>query len=221
MNHSILANLLHIGPLVLMGAFAFAIAVERFFALFVVYPLKNSDEFYEVIQSHLMEDRVSEALALCDKRAKSPAAQVVRVGLMRVNQPDDIIENGLGMAISDGQERVQKRTAYLATVANVATLTGLFGTVLGLVQSFEAIGSASAQQKSSLLAAGISTAMNATLLGLGVAIPCLLIYALYVNKTGRLNKELEHAASKTMDLIKLKFYSSERALPPSRSKKAS
>ncbi len=218
MNHSIMGNLMHIGPLVLMGAFACALAVERFYALFIVYPLKNSEQFYESVQAKLADDRVSEAIALCDRRTKSPAAQVVRVGLMRINQPEDIIENGLGMAISDGQERVQKRTGYLATVANVATLTGLFGTVMGLVQSFEAIGGVSAQQKSVLLAAGISTAMNATLLGLGVAIPCLLVYALYVNKTNRLNKELEQAAAKTMDLIKMKFYSAvdRSKLPPKR-----
>ena len=210
MNHSMLGNLIHIGPLVLMGAFAAAIAIERFFALFITYPLRNSEQFYEAIKKNISEDRISEALSLCDRKSKSPAAQVVRVGLMRVNQPEDIIENGLGMAISEGQERVQKRTGYLATVANVATLTGLFGTVLGLVQSFEAIGGASAQQKATLLAAGISTAMTATLLGLGVAIPCLLIYAFYVNKTNRLNKELEGAASKTLDMIKMKFYSTDR-----------
>jgi biopolymer transport protein ExbB len=209
MNHSILANLMHIGPLVILGVLAATICVERFYALYVVYPLKNIEQFFEAIQQKVDENKVSEAITLCDRRAKSPAAQIVRVGLVRINQADEIIENGLGMAISDAQERVQKRTGYLATIANVATLTGLFGTVMGLVQSFEAIGGASAAQRSTLLAAGISTAMNATLLGLGVAIPCLLVYALYANKTNKLNKEIEKSAARTLDLIKIKFFANE------------
>jgi biopolymer transport protein ExbB len=205
------SHLIHIGPLVLLGVFALAITFERFFALFVIYPLRNSEAFFESLQHKVSENRVSEALSLCDKRDKSPAAQVARVGLMRINQPEDIIEIGIGMAMSEAQERVQKRTGYLATIANVATLAGLFGTVLGLVQSFEAIGGASAQQRSTLLAAGISTAMNATLLGLAIAIPCLLVYAFYVNKANRLSKEIEKSAAKTMDIIKMKFYSNEQS----------
>jgi biopolymer transport protein ExbB len=206
------SHLIHIGPLVLLGVCAIAITFERFFALFVAYPLRNADAFFESLQQKVNENRVSEALSLCDKREKSPAAQVARVGLMRINQPEDIIELGIGMAMSEAQERVQKRTGYLATIANVATLAGLFGTVLGLVQSFEAIGGASAQQRSTLLAAGISTAMNATLLGLAIAIPCLLVYAFYVNQANRLSKEIEKSAAKTMDMIKNKFYSNESNL---------
>ena len=203
------SHLIHVGPLVFLGVFAAAITLERFFALFLIYPLRNADAFFESLQKRVSENRVSEALSLCDKRRSSPAAQVARVGLMRINQPEDIIELGVGMAMADAQERVQKRTGYLATIANVATLAGLFGTVLGLVQSFEAIGSASANQRSTLLAAGISTAMNATLLGLAIAIPCLLVYAFYVNKANRLHKEIEKSAAKTMDMIKMKFYSND------------
>jgi len=206
MNQSILENLIHVGPLVTLGVFACAISIERFFALFTAYPLRNAEQFFEAIQTMINDNKVSEALALCDRRQKSPAAQVVREGILRINQTEDVIENGLGMAVSEAQERIQKRTGYLATIANVATLMGLFGTVLGLVRSFEAIGGASAQQRSALLASGISTAMNATLLGLGVAIPCLLVYAIYANQTNRLNKELEKSAMKILDLIKMKFY---------------
>lgn len=208
--NSITGNLIHIGPLAFLAALGVAIMIERFIALYVIYPLKNNDQFFEGIQSRVMEDRVSEALTMCDRRKSCPSAKVVRDGLMRIHQPEDIIENGLGMAVSEGQERIQQRTGYLATIANVATLAGLFGTVLGLVQSFEAIGGASAQQRSALLAAGISTAMNATLMGLGIAIPCLLVYAAYANRTNRLNREVELSAAKTLDIIKLRFYSNDK-----------
>jgi hypothetical protein len=118
-----------------------------------------------------------------------------------------MIEDGLRIATHEAQSLVQKRIGYLATIANVSTLLGLFGTILGLIHSFEAVGHADAQQKSALLSAGISTAMNATLLGLGVAIPCMIAYSFLVNRANQLTSQIEDASLKTMDLLKQRFYS--------------
>lgn len=96
-------------------------------------------------------------------------------------------------------------------IANVATLLGLLGTILGLIQSFEAVGNASAQQRSALLAAGISTAMNATMLGLAVAIPCMVAFSLLVNKSNKLNAEVERAAVRVMEMIKQRYFAGENS----------
>jgi biopolymer transport protein ExbB len=94
---------------------------------------------------------------------------------------------------------VQKRTVFLATIANVATLLGLFGTIAGLIQAFEAVGAADAQQKSALLAQGISTAMNATMLGLAVAIPCMIAFSFLMNRTNQLTGDIEQSAIRALD----------------------
>jgi biopolymer transport protein ExbB/TolQ len=177
--------------------------------LFVKYNFNNSNQFFEQIKMLLQENRHSEALALCDRYRDKPVAKVAKEGLLRMQQPEEIISHGLEVAVSEAVSQVQKRTNYIATIANVATLLGLFGTILGMIHSFEAIGGASAQQRSALLAAGISTAMNATLMGLGVAIPCMLFFSFFAAKSNRLIAQIEQAAIRTLDVIKQKYYGAQ------------
>jgi biopolymer transport protein ExbB/TolQ len=134
---------------------------------------------------------------------------VVKEGLKRANQPEGLIEHALQIAVGEVTQKVQARTAFLSTIANVATLLGLFGTIVGLVQSFTAVGSANAQQRSALLAQGISTAMNATMLGLAIAIPCMIAFSYLMNRTNRLTAEIDRSALRTMDLLKQRYYSHE------------
>jgi biopolymer transport protein ExbB len=86
---------------------------------------------------------------------------------------------------------------------------GLFGTIIGLIHSFEAIGNANAQQKAALLAAGISTAMNATMMGLGVAIPCMIFFSFFMSKTNQLIAEIEQAAIRASDFIHQRYFDAE------------
>jgi biopolymer transport protein ExbB/TolQ len=152
---------------------------------------------------------VGEAINQCDKHPGKPVALVVKQALMRANQPESLIEQGLQIAVADSSKAVQKRTSFLATIANVATLLGLFGTILGLIHSFEAVGHADPQQKSALLAAGISTAMNATMLGLGVAIPCMVAFSWLMNRSNQLVGEIDQAAVRTIDILKQRYYAVE------------
>lgn len=199
-------NWMHVGPILLAATVATILVIDRFVSLFIKLDFKNSEGFFEQLKSNLMSDRYSDALALCDRYRNKPAAKVVKEGILRMQQPEEIIQHGIEIAVSEAVTHVQKRTNYLATIANVATLLGLFGTILGMIHSFEAIGNASAQQRSALLAAGISTAMNATLMGLGVAIPCMVFYSLFASKTNRLIAQIEQSGVKTIDIIKQKYY---------------
>jgi biopolymer transport protein ExbB/TolQ len=158
------------------------------------------------VRALVLGDRINEAVLLCDRHKKTPVAAIVREGLLRAHQPEPMIEHGLEIAVSQEGDRIRARTGFLATIANVATLLGLFGTIAGLIQSFEAVGNANAQARSALLAAGISTAMNATMLGLGVAIPCMLAYSFLMNRTNRLAAELGRAAVRTVDLLKQRYF---------------
>lgn len=205
----------HVMPILVAAAFAVAIIVERARALFAVYPLHKSEEFFEKLTDLVMAGKMGEAVASCDRFPNKPAAKVAKQALLRSHQPDNLIQNGLELAVGEATQSISRRTAFLAMIANVATLLGLFGTIAGLIHSFQAVGSADPQQKATLLAAGISQAMNATMLGLAVAIPCMVAFSFLMNKTNRLISDVDHAAVRTLDILKQRFYSAEAsALDP-------
>ena len=193
---------LHAAPILIAGAFAVAIVIERTRALYWTYPMRGSRKFFENIRELVFTDRLQDAIALCDRYGKKPAARVVKEGLLRGGQPIGLVEQGLEIAVSENVQQVQRRTGFLAMVGNVATLLGLLGTIAGLIQSFEGVGSADAQQKTALLALGISTAMNATMLGLGIAIPCMVSFSFLANRANRLIAEIDQAALKVTDILK-------------------
>lgn len=204
----------HVAPILASGVLAIAILLERTRALFWVYPLHGKLEFYERIRALVMSDRLRDAVAVCHQIEHKPVAQIVREGLLRAHQPEEMVMDGIQIAVNELGQSIQQRTAYLATIANVATLLGLFGTIAGLIASFEAVGKANAAEKAALLAAGISTAMNATMLGLGVAIPCMIAFSVLMNRTNRLSAELDIAAMRTMDLLRNRFYGTDQQNAP-------
>ncbi len=202
-------NLSHVLPILIAGAVAIAIAVERYYALFVKYPIKNVDAFFARISDLVMAGRLAEAVTVCDQMSEKPSAQIVKLALLRAHQPEELIENGLAIAVNKSAQTIQKRTQFLATIANVATLLGLLGTIAGLISAFEAVGAADPSQKSVLLANGISVAMNATMLGLAVAIPAMVAFSFLTNRTNRLTAEIDQSAMEALDVLKQKFYSAQ------------
>lgn len=96
---------------------------------------------------------------------------------------------------------LEKRTPYLATFANIATLLGLLGTIIGLIEAFTAVSNANPSEKADMLSASISVAMNTTAFGLMVAIPLLLIYAVLQTKTTQLVDSLEMASVKFLNIL--------------------
>lgn len=202
-------NLAHVAPILIAGAVALAIMLERSRALFQVYPIKDSQGFFDKLTDLVLAGKVAEAVALCDRMPTKPVAIVAKQALLRAHQPESLIENGLALATHEATAIIQKRTSFLATIANVATLLGLLGTIAGLIASFEAVGHADPQQKSALLAAGISTAMNATMMGLGVAIPCMVAFSFLINRTNRLVGDIDQSAMRVMDILKQRYYQAE------------
>ncbi len=97
--------------------------------------------------------------------------------------------------------RLEKRTHYLATFANIATLLGLLGTIIGLIKAFTAVSHADPAEKADLLSASISVAMNTTAFGLMVAIPLLLVYTVLQSKTTTLVDSLEMASVKFLNIL--------------------
>jgi len=202
----VIENFAHVFPILLAGAIGLIIILERTIALVFSYPVNAFDSFFDRVRVLIMKDRIPEAIALCERMREKPVARVVREGLIRANQPEQLIEHGLQIAVAEATDRIQARTSFLGTIANVATLFGLLGTIIGLVQSFEAVGAASAQSRSTMLANGISTAMNATMLGLGVAIPCMIAFSYLMSRQNRLVSQVDQAAVRTLDLLQQRYF---------------
>jgi biopolymer transport protein ExbB/TolQ len=103
--------------------------------------------------------------------------------------------------VMEALPRLEKRTQYLATLANVATLIGLLGTISGLIGAFAAVANVNPAEKAAMLSASIAIAMNATAFGLATAIPFLLLHALLQTKTTEIVDSLEMAGVKCLNIL--------------------
>ena len=111
------------------------------------------------------------------------------------------LENAIEESMLDIMPEMERRTHYLPVLANVATLLGLLGTIMGLIQSFKAVSLADPSQKAALLAQGIAVAMNTTAFGLIVAIPMMLIYAYLQARTIKIVDHLDAYSVKLINLL--------------------
>ena len=127
----------------------------------------------------------------------------IKSALKRLDEGRD--RNEIETAMEEGMMEVipnlEKRTHYLATLANVAMLLGLLGTVSGLIEAFGAVAHAEPSQKAELLSAAIAVGMNATAFGRGTAIPMMLLYSFLQSKTTSLVDSLEMAAVKFLNML--------------------
>jgi biopolymer transport protein ExbB len=97
--------------------------------------------------------------------------------------------------------QLERRTPYVGLLSNIATLLGLLGTIMGLIEAFTAVANANPAEKADLLSASISVAMNTTAFGLMAAIPLLLIHAKLTSTTGQIVDSLEMASVKALNSI--------------------
>lgn len=187
-------------PILAVMAVGFAIAIERFIYLSKV---NNSIKslWKRVIPMLKVNDfaRANQVVA----EAKGPLASVLSYGFSRfkpgvkLETLEAAMEEGVMEALPD----LEERTHYLATLANVATLLGLLGTIVGLIQAFTAVAAADPSEKANLLSSSISVAMNTTAFGLIVAIPLLLIHSYLATRTNKLADTIEMAAVKCSNLM--------------------
>jgi len=154
------------------------VIVERTLYLFGAH--QNTDVFLATILQALKGSYNShKAEALCTS-AQTPLSRIIRGGLLRVGQGPEAVQAGLDERALDEFPRLRRRISYLPLFANLSMLSGLFGTIVGLIKSFGAVGGESVDpsQKARILAEGISEAMNCTAFGLLSAIASLVGYGL-------------------------------------------
>ena len=187
-------------PIVVVLALGVAIALERY--IYLTAARATNQRIWKQVMPLLMDGNYSQAAALTDK-SRAALGRILRYGLDRAsgaNRRDDV-EVAMEEGLMETVPRLEKRTHYLATFANIATLLGLLGTIMGLIQAFTAVANANPAEKADMLSASISVAMNTTAFGLMVAIPLLVVHAILTSKTGDIVDTLEMAAVKALNVF--------------------
>jgi biopolymer transport protein ExbB len=187
-------------PILLVMAIGAAIAVERYVTLSLI--TSKNRAMWAQIQPLLARRDFDKARDITSKD-DSTIAQLLNMGLERqgtARRRDDI-EVAMEECMMDILPQLEKRTSYVGLSANVATLLGLLGTIMGLIQAFTAVANANPADKADLLSASISVAMNTTAFGLIAAIPLLVTHTVLSQKTGQIVAALETASVKTLNAI--------------------
>jgi len=180
--------------------FGVAIVIERI--LFINRSKINGTALLTTVREALKADNREQALAACSA-SKAPLSLVFARGLTEVVPPvrKEAVQGAIDEALLEVLPQIEKRIDYLPTLANIANLLGLLGTILGLIKSFQAISVADPAQKGALLAQGISTAMYATAFGLMVAIPLMFFYTILQSQTNQLLNHLEEFSFKFVKIV--------------------
>ncbi|MFW5878340.1 MAG: MotA/TolQ/ExbB proton channel family protein, partial [Myxococcota bacterium] len=146
-------------PIAAMSVIAIAIIFERAFVLFRRYNI-NGNAFMAQIQKLVMANNIDRAIKLCNAAPAAALPKVIKAGLTRANKGEIEIQNAVEEATLEVIPSIQKRTNSLQAVANLATLMGLLGTIIGLIQAFSALEAAAPDQRAAMLTQSISIAMN-------------------------------------------------------------
>ena len=187
-------------PILFVFAVGIAIAVERWVQLDRV---RNSNsKIWSILQPLLVKGDFEKARQTVSKDTSS-MSQMLGMGLARqgaVRRREDI-EIAMEESMMEIIPQLEKRTPYVALLSNIATLLGLLGTIMGLIEAFTAVANANPAEKADLLSASISVAMNTTAFGLMAAIPLLLLHAKLTSTTGQIIDGLEMASIKALNTI--------------------
>ena len=187
-------------PIAIVLLVGIIVAVERYIFL-SAQKLTNRRDFNRLHQMISKKD-LKGALNYANEGG-SAMASMIGFGLQRLarRQSREEIEYAMEEGLLEVMPRLEKRTQYLSTLANISTLLGLLGTIIGLIAAFTAVASADPSEKASLLSQSISVAMNTTAFGLMSAIPLLLIHSVLQTKTNEIIDSFEMAGIKVLNLI--------------------
>jgi biopolymer transport protein ExbB/TolQ len=180
-------------------AIVLAVIAERFVYILTNYRV-NSREFMGQIRKLVQAGNIDRAIKLCEA-APLPLLQVVKAGLTQAQRGDDAVIAAMEERWAELHPLLEKRIGALWTLANIATLIGLLGTISGLIRSFGAVAHAEPAQRAALLSGGISEAMWNTALGLGIAVLCM-IFHLYLHSAAKgYKQEMELSTMKLENLL--------------------
>ena len=186
--------------ILVIGIVTLIIVIERMMAL---QKLKlNKKDFTDNVFAMILRGDLRQAIAYCDSRP-APLSMTVKAGLVQAlnRRPDEEIQVAMDAAILRENPKFEGYTSFLAVTGNIAVLAGLLGTILGMIGSFKAVGSADAAQKAELLSQGISHALNCTAAGLSVAIVAIIFYGYFQKRISECENEVIESSMSLLNLV--------------------
>ena len=187
-------------PIVIVLVIGTAIAIERW--IYLSAAGVSNRKLWQQLMPLVQSGNYREALSLAG-RSKVAIGNILAYGLSRLGtaRRRDDVEKAMEESLLETLPRLEKRTHYLATFANIATLLGLLGTIIGLIRAFTAVAAANPAEKADMLSASISVALYTTAFGLMMAIPLLLAHTVLQSKTTEIVDSLEMAAVKFLNAV--------------------
>ena len=186
-----------------ISAVVIAIVIERTVFQLTKYRV-NSKEFFAQVRKLVNANNLDRAIKLCEAgNGGYPTLQLVKSGLTVANRGPDEIDAAMSEKMSELKPAIDKFIGSLWSLANIATLLGLLGTVSGLIRTFSAVssGSLSAAERQQKLAAGISEAMSNTAFGLGIAVTCMIAHLLLSNNAKKIAHDLDATQERVFNLL--------------------
>jgi len=197
--------------LLAMAIMAVLLIIERFIFLMRKSSFRPGAFMDEIVQN-INQGNITEAMKVCNSSKHMSLPMIIKAGLLEADNGIERIQNALDEETLTQLPKLEANVGYLGTIGNISTLLGLMGTIYGLIVSFAAVGKPGieAAKKSELLAQGISAAMNTTLTGLAIAIPCLLIFSIFSTKTQKISDEVEEFSIRLINLLTQRSYKTHK-----------
>jgi biopolymer transport protein ExbB len=191
------------GPFFIVNTFFLAVVIALIVERSIYFLGRghiNASAFLEQIKRLLAANNIDRAKKLCDATS-APIARVAKAGLSKIHRGEAAVAQAMEETMVDVTPEVKVRIAALWSMANIVTLTGLLGTVTGLIRTFEAMKDANPAERQKELSAGIAEAMYNTAMGLGIALLCMVAHLLLSTASKKVVSDLESFSLKLENLL--------------------
>lgn len=187
-------------PITVALIFFFAIVTERIVVLYFKGSM-NKDAFMRGLKKHIYAGDLDKAISYVAAQKQTPLSAIVKAGLINVPKGEAEVQAAMDEAALRENPKLETRTGFLAMIGNAGMLSGLLGTVSGLITCFEAVAHVNPADKATILSAGISEAMNCTAFGLIVAIPSLIAFSILMGRTQHLLDDINESSVGVLNLV--------------------
>ena len=192
------------------GFVMYLIAFVGIMVLFLIFERLVAFQKYNVSKDKLtknvfrmiLQGDVRQAVAFCDNQV-TPLTNTIKQGLVQVlnKRPDEEVQVAMDASVVKWTQKIEGYTQFLAIFGNVSVLTGLLGTIIGMLVSFGGVAEADAATKTAALARGIAEALNCTAFGLLVAIIAIVFYGLFQIRISHFISDLQETSMNLLNLV--------------------